>query len=465
MTCFSAFPVSTKGRSVSNQRNLPSAILKSPIVWGSLAAAGFYGVVLSGTLTSLLPATLSEMVTRYFTHHPVEYMETVLFGIGLAALVLKWIEIRGQWPTVGQSLLGPAAPGYEPVNQVCQELLQRLHRLPAPRAGGYLPRRLQAAVEHVSRKGSAQDLDDELKYLADVDATRQHNSYALFRVIIWAIPILGFLGTVIGITMALNGVRTDAIEESMNQVVTGLGVKFDTTALALAMAMVLMFLHFFVDRWENSLLEEVDRRMEIELDGRFPQASPAGEGSGAALRQMTDAVVLAIERMVQRQTEVWQASMDAAAARWARMAQTAGSQVQESVAQGLAEGLRQHAEQLAAAEEAATLENRDRWEKIHQGLTQNVAALASLEGGVSLQAEMLGRAVEASGDVIRLEDALNHNLSALAGSKHLEQSVLGLAAAIHLLNARLTDSPGDASAIQLDTTRPNAPGAGANKAA
>ena len=434
---------------MSNHRNLLLVILKSPIVWGSIAAGGFYALVLNGTINS-------EMVTHYFTHHPVEYMETVLFAIGLAALVLKRIEIAGQGPTLRQSLLGPVTPGYEPVNQVCQDLLQRLHRLPAPRRGGYLPRRLQAAVEYVSRKGSAQELDDELKYLADVDATRQHNSYALFRVIIWAIPILGFLGTVIGITMALNGVRPEAMEESMTKVATGLGVKFDTTALALSMSMVLMFLHFFVDRWENALLEEVDQQTERELDGRFPQTAAAGEGSNGALRQMTDAVVLAIERMVQRQTEVWQASMDAAASRWARMAQTAGSQVQESVAQGLAEGLRQHAEHLTAAEEAATAENRQRWEKIHQGLAENLAAMAALQGGVSRQAEVLGRAVEASGDVIRLQDALNHNLSALAGSKHIEQSVLGLAAAIHLLNSRLTDSPGDASSIQLDTTRPDA---------
>ena len=36
----------------------------------------------------------------------------------------------------------------------------------------------------------------------------------------------------------------------MQHVLTGLGLKFDTTALALAMSMVLMFVHFFVDRLE-----------------------------------------------------------------------------------------------------------------------------------------------------------------------------------------------------------------------
>ena len=57
------------------------------------------------------------------------------------------------------------------------------------------------------------------------------------------------------------------------------------------------------------------------------------------------------------------------------------------------------------------------------------------------QAEVLGRAVEASGEVSRLEDALNRNLATLAGAKHFEQTVLGLAATINLLNARLAERP------------------------
>ena len=130
---------------------------------------------------------------------------------------------------------------------------------------------------------AAEGLDDELKYLADADAARAHAALALFRVIVWAIPILGFLGTVIGITMALNGIDPKAMDESMLQVLDGLGVKFDTTALALAMSMVLMFVHFFVDRAENALLEEVDRRVEADLAGRFrsfpPGRRPVGGGA------------------------------------------------------------------------------------------------------------------------------------------------------------------------------------------
>jgi len=44
-----------------------------------------------------------------------------------------------------------------------------------------------------------------LKYLSDLDAAHAQAGYGLFRVIVWAIPITGFLGTVIGITMMLTG--------------------------------------------------------------------------------------------------------------------------------------------------------------------------------------------------------------------------------------------------------------------
>jgi len=58
--------------------------------------------------------------------------------------------------------------------------------------------------------------------------------------------------------------------------------------------------------------------------------------------------------------------------------------------------------------------------------------------------------VQASGEVVRLEDALNRNLAALAGSRHFEQTVLNLAAAVQLLNARLSELP---PAVRLEPAR------------
>ena len=59
------------------------------------------------------------------------------------------------------------------------------------------------------------------------------------------------------------------------------------------------------------------------------------------------------------------------------------------------------------------------------------------------------QAIDATGRVTQLQDALNSNLNALAGSKNFEDTVMSLAAAIHLLNSRLGATNSEAG-VQLE---------------
>ena len=79
--------------------------------------------------------------------------------------------------------------------------------------GTYLGRRICDALELVERKGSADSLDADLQHLSDQDGGRAHDSYGLVRIIIWAIPMLGFLGTVVGITDAIGGIDANELTE------------------------------------------------------------------------------------------------------------------------------------------------------------------------------------------------------------------------------------------------------------
>jgi len=424
---------------------LLDSVLKSPIIWGGLASAGFFALLHTGPLGS-------PFFLRYFAGHPVNYTETVMFFVGFATLVLKAFDVLRQYPGLAESPLGPAGPVTHGGDQ-CSALLARLARLPAYRQGEYFVRRLRDALLFVRRQGSAKGLGEELKYLADLDVARVHGSYGLFRLVIWAIPILGFLGTVIGITIAIANLTPKTIQEnSLTEVTAGLGVAFDTTTLALSLSIVLMLVQFLTDRAETRLLAAVDERVAEELEGRFEQIASGPDGQVAALRRMTEVLVQATERLVQRQAELWRESMEAAAARWTQMADTAAEQLHRGLAAALDESLKTHAQQLVAAEQAAAAENRRHWETLQQTQVQNSEALASLQTGMVRQAEVLARAVEATGDVAGLQDALNRNLASLAGSRNFEQTVMSLAAAIHLLNARLAEEPGRPS-VQLDSTR------------
>ena len=70
--------------------------------------------------------------------------------------------------------------------------------------------------------------------------------------------------------------------------------------------------------------------------------------------------------------------------------------------------------------------------------------------------DVMVKVLSATGDVIKLEQVLNENLSALAGSKNFEDTVMSLSAAIHLLNTRL-GKPGDGT-LAVELTRPKSQG-------
>lgn len=431
---------------MSKANRISLAIMRSPLLWGLLASIAFFAPIQTGRWKD-------EFVIRYFAGHWVEYVETAMFFVGLAGLILKAIDVMRQSGGLGRVALPPAPAAPLPPSEAAS-LLTSLDSVPEHQRDDYLPRRLREALQSVRFAGSADKLGDELKYLSEADASRSYASYSLLRIIIWAIPILGFLGTVIGITMAIASLNPQALEESLPTVTGGLGVAFDTTALALGLSMVLMFTQFFVDRMEGRLLAAVDSRAAEELGGRFEQIGAVDDPQVAAVRRIADAVIRSTEALVERQSEVWQRSIDAAQHRWSELASAAGKQLETALAGALSQSISSHAERLAASAEASAEQNRRNWSRLQQAIADSAEKAKAQQTELTRQGEILLRVVEATGHVTKLQEALNGNLAALAGAQHFEETVLNLAGAINLLNARL----GHAAAPHIDLKEPSSVG-------
>ena len=300
-----------------------------PVIWGGAACFSFYAVLLRGPVDF-------PLVRRYFAGHPVAFAAAALFFVGVAALILKLTEVLQQLSSLGQTVLDDPPQGGNQVGD-CGALLQQLKRLPAVMREGYLAQRLRRVLTNVQRKGDSDGLGDELKYQADVDADRQHESYALVSLVIWATPMLGFLGTVIGITRALGDLDfqiAGSMESAMDGLLSGLYVAFDTTALALSLSILLMVFRFVVERLESQLMARVDARAEEELVGRFQEVGGARDPHVASIEQMSQAVVASSERLVERQAELWQATIDAAHQHWSQLSGASSVQLQESLTPG-----------------------------------------------------------------------------------------------------------------------------------
>ena len=409
-----------------------------PLIWGMAAWVSFYTLVRQGIVSH-------PLVDEYLAGHPVEYIEVALFCVGIAALAIKLLDVLHQHATVNRvDLPTPHETGDR--TEDCPQLLDALAQLPGRLSDSYLVRRLREAISYVDRKGSADELDEQVRYLSDLDAARQQEGYALPRLIIWAIPILGFLGTVIGITLAITNLSPEqlAAREGVDALTQNLGVAFNTTATALALSMVLMFANFLIERVESELLATVEQRANELLIGRFEGQGSSSDPHVRTIQKMADNVIHSTEKLVVRQAELWQESMSSAQKKWAALGNDAAQQTQRALEQSLSSSLKIHAKHLADAERQTAQRTEDVADRLAASMVNYAKATQEQQAELARQGVIMQQAIEAAGRVSTLQDALNKNLNALAGAKNFEDTVMSLAAAIHLLNARLGAERADA---------------------
>ena len=90
--------------------------------------------------------------------------------------------------------------------------------------------------------------------------------YVVPRYLNWAIPILGFIGTVLGISLAADGIQNiigsgrglSDLSGELGEAIAPLGIAFDTTLIALSLSVVLTFLQIGLQRREDNILGDFE---------------------------------------------------------------------------------------------------------------------------------------------------------------------------------------------------------------
>ncbi|MCL2745401.1 MAG: MotA/TolQ/ExbB proton channel family protein, partial [Planctomycetaceae bacterium] len=300
-----------------------------------------------------------------------------------------------------------------------------------------LTQRLRTALQFVSRGGSAEELDTELRYLSEEEFSKADADYGLVRLILWAIPMIGFLGTVVGITMALSNLDLNSINESSKMLSAGLSLAFDTTALAIVLDVTLYFMQFIVYSDESNLLWEIDRHAGDELRGRFELETTSQDDSQiASVRRMMENVVLSIETLIEKQTKHWEHGIEAADKRYSQLTEQNAETMKIALAGALSENVIKHAALLAEVERRFIEQSRDAAVKVEESLRQNIVSFVSLQQEMLRQNEAVQQIIGANGQLMKNEQRLNENLAALAQVGNFEQTLNSLAAVIHLLNGK-----------------------------
>jgi biopolymer transport protein ExbB/TolQ len=405
-----------------------------PILWGAVASITFYELI-QGPLEN-------EAAQRYFLGHPVAIATTVMFFIAIAALILRGLNLLGQFTVLDRAKLPAKVTSAISQNpSTCAtQLLSSASKWSARVQRSYLGKRITTLLETIVSNRSTRHLNDELKYQSEKDADAQYEGYSLVRIIIWATPMLGFLGTVMGITQALGDLATQQLGDDLNAAMqglfAGLYVAFDTTALALTLSIMLMFIQFMSDQFETQLLAAVDVKTEVALAGLLAMDSEsAGESA-----DMTQSLRPVIAELTQFQQACWSDAISGLQQQWQTWAAEQGSTMGVALERSMSRSLAEHSRV-----------GQQQWDGWMESLNHSADLLNNNQDSMRRQMEMMQQVVESTGDVVSLEKALNDNLQHLADTRQFEDVVVSLSAAIQLLSTRLGAPAVRSNAIDSST--------------
>lgn len=118
-----------------------------------------------------------------------------------------------------------------------------------------LPDCVLAALHRFHATASIQDASNAVKERAEIAADHLDSSLSLVRYIVWAIPAIGFVGTVRGIGEALSFAE-QAIKGDISSLTANLGLAFNSTFVGLMLCILLMFvLHVVQSQQESFIIE------------------------------------------------------------------------------------------------------------------------------------------------------------------------------------------------------------------
>ena len=384
---------------VSRVTSISEWLLRQSLIWGGLACLAFYAFYVEGSAPD-------SMTYRYFAAHWVNYSTTILFFVGVATLVIKMLGVMVQFATLDSVRLPNASPNGQTVGDV-PELLTRLKELTPSLQNSYLVERLRNALQYVQRKGTADTIEAQLHHLEVADVGHSQQSYSLVRMIFLTIPILGCLGTVIGITTAVAKLDLPAtgMDHPLPGTIAGFSVVFDSIAQAIMLTTFLLFVKFCVEKAELRLLRAVDANTAEQLVGRFQQFGSESDPHLASIRRMSEQLLAVVQTSTEKQCELLKSSLDQTGRRWTEMFDHTASTLNRVMA-GAAASLE---ESFAAA---ATTLDEALSSAVVEGLTRHAK---SLNHGVEQHAKNLEETLVKH--AVLLNEGLEHHAQSLTAAE------------------------------------------------
>ena len=200
------------------------------------------------------------LIDRERESYPITVQNAMwlVFGLGLGELLVRFKE--------GWAERRQLRDGYLPEDETTVLQAPDLRRIyakvrsaaaPGTAAGGrFLPRLIQRVILQFQTSRSVEQASTLLNSSLELSLHEIDLRYSMIRYVVWLIPTLGFIGTVIGISLALAYAGNVDLQDPtlLAELTQRLAVAFNTTLLALAMSAILVLIQHIVQAREEGAL-------------------------------------------------------------------------------------------------------------------------------------------------------------------------------------------------------------------
>ena len=187
----------------------------------------------------------------------------ILMFWALAIMGYKSREILAERQLLDMDLV-PIAEGMRILPEDTREFARQVQALPEDKRRMVLPRSLLHALRRFSTTRNISDVSSSTHTIFESEADRLESELSMIRYISWAIPSIGFIGTVRGIGEAL-AQADKAVGGDITGVTQSLGVAFNSTFIALLISIFLMFLVYQLQLLQERLVFDSENYLDDKL--------------------------------------------------------------------------------------------------------------------------------------------------------------------------------------------------------
>jgi len=230
------------------------------------------------------------VASLFYKHFLVSVLNTLFFTWAMAIVYLKHEKLKHQKAALLLDVL-PMQLGKEISEENVGLFIDHVYALPKKLRDSMMVNRIRKALELFEIRQKSSDVREMMAIQSEIDGARINGSFTLLRAFLWAIPLLGFIGTVLGLSHAIGGMNFANVEDiakivgSINKVTSGLGTAFDATLLGLVLAMTLNFPLNSLAKQEDDNLSAIDAFCNEVLLPRLKDTPTEGEETSADIAE------------------------------------------------------------------------------------------------------------------------------------------------------------------------------------